>query len=89
MPQEVPSQVALPLAGTGHGEQLEPQEATLELEAQLLPQTCRPGLQDQPQLDPLQVVVLSVGPAGQGEQLDPQLFTDPFGWQGSGPPQPW
>jgi hypothetical protein len=87
MPQEVPSQVAVPFEGKGQGLHEPPQEATLELEAQLLPQTWRPALHDQPQLEPLQVVVLSAGPAGHGVQLVPQVLTEPLGWQGSAPPQ--
>jgi hypothetical protein len=45
VPQLVPSQVALPFDGTGHGEQLDPQLFTLELERQLFEHRCDPAPQ--------------------------------------------
>jgi hypothetical protein len=42
-PQDVPSQVAVALSGTGHGSQRSPQCSMPVLSTQVLPQACRPG----------------------------------------------
>jgi hypothetical protein len=71
-PQLVPSQVAVPLAGTGQGVQLAPQVAVLLLAAQVFPHKWKPVLHSTPQLVPLQVAAPFVG-TGQGVQLAPQV----------------
>ena len=72
-PQEVPSQVALPIVGTGHAVHELPQVCTLFLETHVPPQLWKPVVQAMPQLLPSQVAMPLLG-TGQAVPQDwPQL----------------
>jgi hypothetical protein len=72
MPQALPSQVALPFVGAGHGVQAEPQLAALLLLTQVPLQSWKPLLQAMPQAPAVQVAVPFAG-TGQGVQDVPQV----------------
>ena len=86
IPQEVPLQVALPLAGAGHGLHEVPQVAVLLLPAHAPPQACNPLLQVNPQLFPSQVATLFAGGL-QGVHEPPQVAVLVFEAQLA--PQAW
>jgi len=71
-------QVALPLAGAAHGVHERPQLAGLELDAQLLPHGCVPGLQLNPHDVPSHVGVAFAGGV-QGVQNVPHVEVLLFG----------
>ena len=72
-PQLVPSQVALPLAGTGQAVHELPHVATLLLDTHRPPQLWNPALQAMPQLVPSQVALPLAG-TGQAVHDAPQLW---------------
>jgi hypothetical protein len=71
-PQEVPSQVALPIVGTGQAVHEVPQVCTLLLDTHRPPQLWKPVEQAMPQLVPSQVAMPLAG-TGQAVQDWPQL----------------
>ena len=71
-PQLVPSQVALPTAGTGQAVHELPQLCTLLLDTHRPPQLWKPLVQAMPQLVPSQVAMPLVG-TGHAVQDWPQL----------------
>jgi len=79
-PHTVPSQVAVPVVGTGQATQELPQVSTLASDTHRPPQLWKPALHAIPQLVPLHVAVPLAGTA-QGEQSEPQLCTLPFAAQ--------
>jgi hypothetical protein len=72
-PQAVPSQVALPIAGTGQAVHELPQVCTLLLDTHMPPQLWKPLAQAMPQLVPLQVAMPLAGTAQAVPQDWPQL----------------
>jgi hypothetical protein len=76
-PQETPSQVDAPLAGTGHGAQRVPQVAGLLSEAHAFPQAWYPPLQTNPHETPSQVDAPFWGTV-QAVQRAPQVLTSAF-----------
>jgi hypothetical protein len=72
-PHEVPSQVAVALAGTAHGVHIAPQVAGSVLAAQTPPQSWKPALHAKLQLVPLQVAVALAGALHGVHEVVPQL----------------
>ena len=75
MLQEVPSQVALPMVGTGHAVHELPQVCRLLLETHMPPQLWKPLVQAMPQLVPSQVAMPLAGTAQAEQDVVPQLAT--------------
>jgi hypothetical protein len=79
-PHTFPSQVAVPLVGTGHAVHADPHELVDWSLTQLVPQAWYPVLQVKPHCVPSHVAVPSAG-AGQGAQDVPHALGLAFGWQ--------
>lgn len=79
MPQLVPSHVAVPLAGTGQGEQSAPQLWTLLAAAQLLPQAWKPVAHWKPHDSPSQMALPFAGGVQAVHDVVPQLATPELG----------
>jgi hypothetical protein len=78
IPQNKPSHVEKPLAGTAHAVQLNnPQEAVAKFETQAPLQSWSPLLHTDPQLKPSQVAVAS-GLLGHGAQRAPHELIEAF-----------
>jgi hypothetical protein len=74
-PQAVPSQVALPIVGTGQAVHELPQVCTLLLDTHRPPQLWKPLTQAMPQLVPSQVALPLAGTAQAEQAVVPQLAT--------------
>ncbi len=74
IPHAVPSHVAEPFAGVGHGEHDDPHVAVAELLTHAPPQTWKPALHVKPHVEPSHVAVLFAGGV-QGVQLAPHDAT--------------
>jgi hypothetical protein len=72
-PQAVPSQVALPIVGTGQAVHEVPQVCTLLLDTHTPPQLWKPVVQAMPQLVPSQVAMPLAGTEQAVPQDWPQL----------------